>query len=287
MFEKALKLYATLFARPAFRKWNYLLLQMGLRGIGVLNYGTSYLSGEEFLVRRLLRLLDIKDGVILDVGANEGNFAALVLAESRNLRVLCFEPHPGTCSRLKQRFAGNRRVEVMNCAIGDEAGEISLFDYDDSEGSEHASVFKDVIEKTRGKKAREHRVRLIPLDSLEIDGRVQLLKLDVEGFELPVLVGAKQLIRNKRPEFMIVEFNEMNVNSHTFLSDITGELSGYGVSRILPGGRTLELNKPYHPWNHEIFAYQNLLFKRLPRDTSADVKLDAPGESRKQHAHAV
>jgi FkbM family methyltransferase len=262
MIERLLNIYALLFAKPIFRNLNYLLIQMGLRGIGVLNYRTSYLSGEDLVVRKIIDSLDTKGGVVLDVGANEGNFTELILAESKNLRVLSFEPHPKTCSRLRQRFAKSRRVKILNCAVGNKTGEISLFDCDEHDGSQHASVFKDVIENTRGKKAKEYKVDLITLDSLRIEGDVQLIKLDVEGFELSVLQGAKKLINDKRPRFMVIEFNEMNINAHTFLSDITKELAGYRMDRILPGGQTLELNKPYRPWTHEIFAYQNLLFTR-------------------------
>jgi FkbM family methyltransferase len=263
MIERLLNLYAFLFARSSFRSLNYLLIQMGLRGIGVLNYRTSYLSGEDLAVEKIINALDAKDGMILDVGANEGDFTALIISKSRNLRVLGFEPHPKTYSRLKLRFADKgQRVELLNCAVGNEMGEISLYDYDDHEGSEHASVFRDVIEGSRGGKATEHKVKLITLDSLELRGEVQLIKIDVEGFELPVLQGARKLINDKQPKFVVIEFNEMNVNSRTFMKDMTKELSGYRVARILPGGNTLELNEPYRAWNHEIFAYQNLLFTR-------------------------
>jgi|SRR5277367_490288 len=263
MIERLLSFYALLFARPLFRNLNYLLIQMGLRGIGVLNYGTSYLSGEDFVVRKIMDSLDTEDGVVLDVGANEGDFTDLILTKSKNLRVLSFEPHPKTCSRLKQRFADSQRVRVLNCAVGNGTGEISLFDYEDDEGSEHASIFRDVIESTRGRKAKEYKVDLVTLDSLKIEGDIQLVKIDVEGFELQVIQGAKKLINDKRPKCMVIEFNEMNVNSRTFLGDLIKELSGYRIDRILPGGQILELNKPYRPWNHEIFAYQNLLFTRF------------------------
>ena len=264
MIERLLNLYAFLFARPSFRSLNYLFIQIGLRGIGVLNYRTSYLSGEDQTVEKIITTLDAKDGTVLDVGANEGDFTNLVISKSKSLRVLGFEPHPKTYSRLKLRFADKaQRVELLNCAVGNETGEISLYDYDDHEGSEHASVFKDAIEGPRCGKATEHRVKLVTLDSLEIRGEVQLLKIDVEGFELPVLQGARKLINEKQPKFVVIEFNEMNVSSRTFMKDIMKELAGYRVARILPGGNTLELNKPYRPWNHEIFAYQNLLFTRI------------------------
>jgi FkbM family methyltransferase len=266
MIERLLNLYALVFGRPIFRNFNYLLMQIGLRGIGVLNYRTSYLSGEDSIVRNIIQELDTGAGVVLDIGANEGDFTELIISASRNLTVLSFEPHPQTYLRLQQRFANShKRVEVLNYALGDRAGEISLFDYCDNDGSEHASVFREVIEATRGRKSREHKVKLVALDALEIKGDIDLVKIDVEGFELQVLQGARKLLADKQPKYIVIELNEMNVNSRTFLKDFTTELSDYKVERILPRGRTLELNKPYRAWTHEIFAYQNLLFTRLAR----------------------
>ena len=255
--DKVLDLYAMLFARPIFRRLNLVFLQMGFRGIGILNASSPYLSGENIVARRIVRSLDRYGSVVLDVGANEGDFTDLVLSDSRKLGVMSFEPHPRTYSRLQHKFAGTQRVQLLNCAVGSEVGEISLFDYDDDDGSFHASVFRDVIEVTHKGKAAEHIVELITLDSLNIHGDIALVKIDVE-----VLKGAKKLIAAKRPRFFVIEFNEMNVNSHTFLKDICAELTGYKVERILPGGRTLELSN-YRAWKHEIFAYQNLLFTKM------------------------
>jgi FkbM family methyltransferase len=238
------------------------LLALSLRGLGVLNWRTPYLSGEDIVSRKIIKSFDRSDMLVLDVGANEGDFTEMLLASSEKLNVRSFEPHPRTYSRLQQRFADRPRVQILNCAVGETTGEVSLFDYDSRDGSEHATVLRDVIEVTHGLKAVEHRVKLIPLDSLDLQGHIGLIKVDVEGFELAVLHGARKLIREKQPNFLIIEFNEMNVRSRTFLMDICNELPGYKVERILPGGKTLELNKPYRAWHHEIFAYQNLLFTR-------------------------
>lgn len=256
-------LYAIFFARPSFQKLNLFLIRMGLRGVGVLNGETPYLSGETLLARRIVHALDRSDGIVLDVGANEGEFTDLVVGVSEKLRVLSFEPHPQTYQRLQRRFANNPRVQLLNCAVGRELGKISLFDRSSSDGSVFASVFRDAIEDLHHEdRANEHTVELISLDSLDIEGNIGLIKIDVEGFEMAVLQGTQNLIRNKQPKFLIIEFNEMNVASHTFLKDMCAELRGYKVERILPGGRTLELNN-YRSWKHEIFAYQNLLFTNM------------------------
>ena len=262
LLDAGLGIYARVFGRPMFRKLNYLLLQMGLRGVGVSNYRTAYLSGEDAVARRIIGSVENNDGLVLDIGANEGEFTDLVVNASKKLRVISFEPHPITCGRLRQRFAKNPRVQIMDCAVGREAGTIDLFDYDEIDGTEHATVFRDVIEKTRRAKASQHTVKVVTLDSLEFEGEIELLKLDVEGFELAVLQGAKKTISTKRPHYLLIEFNEMNITSRTFMQEICDELKGYKAERVLPGGRTLELNNPYRPWHHEIFAYQNLLFTR-------------------------
>jgi FkbM family methyltransferase len=265
MFERLLGAYAYVFARPSFKDVNHFLIMVGLRGIGVLNYRTPTLSGENLVAKNILKEIDHENSVVLDVGANEGDFTDLVLRNSKHVRVMSFEPHPETASRLRSRFTSSR-VEIIDRAVGNARGVLSLFDYHDRQGSDHASLFKGVIEDTHGGVAKEHSVEVITLDSLKIADDVDLIKVDVEGFELPVLLGSKELIEHKRPKYLIIEFNEMNVNANTFLKDILDVLKGYSVYRILPMGRLLELNKPYRAWTHEIFAYQNLLFKRSDVD---------------------
>src|SRR5262249_26479406 len=78
MIERVLNFYAVIFARPLFRQWNLFLLAMGLRGIGVLNYKTPYLSGEDAVVAHIVRELDDRAAIVLDIGANEGDFTDFV-----------------------------------------------------------------------------------------------------------------------------------------------------------------------------------------------------------------
>ena len=55
-------------------------------------------------------------------------------------------------------------------------------------------------------------------------------------------------------------FNESNVYSRVFLKDFINLLYNYSLYRIMPGGKMLELNKPYSPKTHEIFVTQNIIF---------------------------
>jgi FkbM family methyltransferase len=258
-------LYARIFARPVFEPWNRALLWFGLRGLGVLNWRSDSLSGETDFACSVLRKMDRADAVVVDVGANEGEFIADVLSASTHARVLGFEPHPRTYGRLHQRFAAKHRVTMVNCALGEREASLSLFDKARSDGSQHASMYRDVIEEIHGSGATEFNVQVRSLDDvleqLNLTANVVLLKIDVEGYEAEVLKGARRLIESKNLKVVIVEFNEMNVKSRTFVLDLEKSLGGFKAFRILPGGKLLSLS-PYSAWRTEIFAYQNLAFVR-------------------------
>ena len=92
----------------------------------------------------------------------------------------------------------------------------------------------------------------------EFDDRpIDLLKIDVEGFELEVLKGATQLLQNKRIAMVIFEFNSMNIASHASYTSFEKLLEGYDLYRLMPSA--------FYPLKgenflfKEIFAYQNLL----------------------------
>jgi len=77
------------------------LFVAGARGLGILNCKTPYLDGEEHFVRSFLSSYDNVNWIVLDVGANEGQFASLVLSNSRNVKIRSYEPSPIACRRLE------------------------------------------------------------------------------------------------------------------------------------------------------------------------------------------
>ena len=70
-------LYRRLFARPACYYFNRLLFELSLRGLGLLNAEDEQASGELFLIDQLLSRLPAP--VVLDVGANQGEFSIFSL----------------------------------------------------------------------------------------------------------------------------------------------------------------------------------------------------------------
>jgi hypothetical protein len=108
--------------------------------------------------------------------------------------------------------------------------------------------------------AIETKISITTLDSIvekyNIE-QISLLKIDTEGNELSVIKGAAKTIAASKINYIQIEFNEMNVISHTFLRDFIRLLPNYKFYRLLPT-EMLEI-KEYTPLYHELFAFQNII----------------------------
>ena len=136
--------------------------------------------------RALLRSIDCD--LLLDVGANRGQFSLIARVAHPHLPIHAFEPQPGEAAVYRHLFATDPRVTLHELALGDQPGEADLHisrRKDSSSllpiGELQAKLFPSTEE------VGTHRVRVVTLDSLTghwpIATKV-LLKLDVQGFEL-------------------------------------------------------------------------------------------------------
>ncbi len=255
---RLLDLYAQFFARKSLYRFNRMLFHASMRGMGILNYKSAALSGEQRFLRDYVAKRDAP--VIFDVGANEGSYAADVLAENPRARIFAFEPHPRTYTRLSKRMSGHTNVMAVNAGCGSATGRLVLYDYAGSEGSAHASLHPGVIETIHHGSSEPLEVDVITLDEFAATNRISsidLLKIDTEGNELEVLKGASRLLSEGRVEAIQFEFNEMNLVSRVFLKDFANLLTGHTLYRMVPDG--LVALGSYWPPAYEIFAFQNIV----------------------------
>ena len=255
--SKFIKIYRFLFARRFFLFFNKLLFRCGACGLGFLNYENRNVSGENVFLEKYFKTEN--DGVVVDVGANVGSYSEFLKNMRPDLSIIAFEPHPKNFEVLKKNSIKNRYCAI-NKACGERNGHISLFDYMVNDGSSHASIYKGVIENIHGADSVEHKVELVKLDDelskLGVDC-ISLLKIDAEGNELQVLLGASYYIKRRKIKAIHFEFNEMNVISRSYFRDFFNLLDGFSLYRLLPHGM-IPIDK-YIPFYCEIFAYSNVV----------------------------
>lgn len=249
------------FAKPCFEKLNTRLFTFSLHGLGILNYENDLLTGEKhFLVYILPLYLDKEVNLFIDVGANTGKYSSLLLQTYKNCKVIAYEPNPKISSKLKTSLDSSR-FTLREIALGSKSGRIQFFDRSDQDdGSEHGTIYKDVIEKIHQAESCSIEVEITTLDEDLHDlqtANVNLLKIDTEGHELEVLRGSSNLIKNRFVDIIHLEFNEMNIISKTFFREIQEILNEYIAYRLLPTG-VIKLGT--RPVRNELFAFQNLVF---------------------------
>jgi FkbM family methyltransferase len=255
------KFYALIFARNIFLKFNKILYLFSLRGLGILNYKNSHLSGErDFLINYLNSL---ESPTIIDVGANKGSYTVDVLNANKSSRVFCFEPHPKTFQKLDKLFANEKNVLAVNTGVGDQNTILKLFDYEDKDGSSHASLYEDVLtDLHKSKGVAFHDINIIRLDEFIEEKKIKkidLLKIDTEGNEYACLQGLGSYLKGDFIKAIHFEFNEMNAISGIHFKMFWDLLSlDYDFFRLLPGGSLLKI-KEYSPVYCEIYAYQNIV----------------------------
>lgn len=256
-------IYAQLFGRRAFYKLNKLLYLLSIRGIGILNYKNDHLSGERHFINSLKKRYNSNEVYVFDVGANQGDYSLAIREIFPNAEIHSFEPHPKTFIDLKE-CARKNNFFAYNFGIGECNAKLKLYDYAGNEesGSQHASIFRDVIESIHKGSSQSFDVDIITLDAFVKEHRIKLinlLKIDTEGNELNVLKGASECLKNNIIDIIHIEFNEMNIVSRVYMKDFFDLLYNFKFYRMLSDGL---VPLTYNPLTCEIFAYQNIVAVR-------------------------
>lgn len=193
--------------------------------------------------------------IVLDVGANEGQFAQQLVDGGYRGRIVSFEPLRDAHAKLQRTAAGHPSWTVHErCAIGDRDGEVQIH----VAGNSASSSIRPMLEQ-HVKSAPESRyvgVDNAPLRRLDdvatgyLEGSRSLhLKIDTQGFEGAVLRGAPLVLQRARVvqlELSLVPLYEGQELWEHFLAFMQAQ--GFVPWTLLPGfvdpasGRTLQLD---------------------------------------------
>lgn len=256
-------LWLTLFAHKALSRWNYYMMNLFQKNLGINNYKSDIISGELYWAKYVLNNYSID--LIFDIGAHKGDYTKIYRDLGYKGLVYLSEPHPETYKVLSQKMKDSDMNHCLNIGFSDKEGTQLIYDQDMSSnksGSPHATIYADVItDMHKYNTIQSTEVFLTTLDSFvknnNID-KISLLKIDTEGNEFPILKGAERLLKEKKIDFIQIEFGEMNVASRYFFKDFYDLLNhSYYLYRLLPND-LLPINV-YNSRYCEIFIYQNIV----------------------------
>tara|TARA_B100000941_G_C28470416_1_gene536086 strand:+ start:53 stop:877 length:825 start_codon:yes stop_codon:yes gene_type:complete len=251
-----------IFGRKIFYKFNLIIIKIFLKFIGYNNYKNLNKTGEK---KFLDSIISEGDGIVLDIGANIGNYSKYVL-ENSNYNIISFEPLKYSFSKLKklQKVYKNRFI-CFNLALSDKIGKTEIF-Y--SKKNQHWAnldyeVNKITLLKDNKKKS------ICQRSSLDIfyqknrnifKGKIKLIKIDVEGHEYEVLKGSKKFIKKFKPEYIQIEYNWHHLIKNVNLYQFSKILPNYEVFKIMPFFNAIYKIDPIRPENN-YFNYSNIVFK--------------------------
>lgn len=171
--------------------------------------GRTHIESELANIFTIVDTLDA-DAVIVDGGANAGFFSVPVAhrTRDRDIRIVAFEPQRQLFQALGGSLAlnGYDHVYLHNCGLGSEPGIAELPPIDYSVHQDFGTVsFEQVTAAEENGWMAQHVVDVTSIDAMDLP-RLDFLKLDVEGYEVPALTGALYTIQQHRPWIWVEYF---------------------------------------------------------------------------------
>jgi FkbM family methyltransferase len=239
MKKKIINIMLRLFGIKGFQNFYEVLLRISLAGMNYGNGSDFKLSGELNVFKHIKKHYGNKALIIFDVGANVGNYSKN-LAEFFNSDTLIhsFEPSKKTFQIFLETTSNYSNIVPNNFGISDKKSDLTL--YSKNEASGLASVYQRNLEHFGISMDMSEQIKLLTIDDyckLNNIDHLHFLKLDIEGHELKALIGAKQMINEKRIDFIQFEFGGCNIDSKTYFQDFFYLLKEkYKIYRVLKRG---------------------------------------------------
>jgi methyltransferase, FkbM family len=151
--------------------------------------------------RQLLGKILFQGAVVVDVGANIGIYSEfLSRCVGPTGLVYSFEPSPDNFKRLSAATRDLSNVRLTQAAVGERSGECELY-VSDKLNVDHRAY------KADGDLRRAVPAEMVALDDyFESGQRVDLIKMDIQGYELHALRGAQRVVQENRDINLLLEF---------------------------------------------------------------------------------
>lgn len=176
--------------------------------------GMSFLDGKlwEPHITQFIKNELNSDSLFVDVGSNYGYHS--IFASKMCKKVYSFEPHNIMFKLQKKNIEENKIENIVNYnfAIGNENRKVKLTSFDSLNESFNAGEISIILNDIEGSD-----IDMFKLDDI-VDEKIDLIKIDVQGFEKNVIEGSKKNIQKYNP-YLIVEFENHQLSKFGYTSE--------------------------------------------------------------------
>ena len=171
----------------------------------------------------VIRLLSKYENSFVDVGANQGQSIESILIFRPDAQIVSFEANPRLAEKLRKRYAARSSIRIYSTGLGDRPGELTLYIpsyngyvYDglasfDREASEEWLANAIYGFKKSKQTVHELQCKSETLDSFHL--APDFLKIDVQGWEYNVLIGAKETLAQHEPVLLIEIYDDRRIDA--------------------------------------------------------------------------
>ena len=211
-----------------------------------------YSNGEITVLKKIART---NPGIIIDAGANVGDYSILANQIMSACKIYAFEPVESTFQHLLSNIKDLKNVVPIKKGLFKENCELAINLF---ASNEHSSIY-DIEGLPIGSDSQQ-KIELVRGDDFIKDNQIDLidfLKLDVEGAEYDALLGFENAIKHGAIKAVQFEYGYINISTKKLLVDYYNffEANGYIVGKIFP--KLVEFRK-YH-FKYEDFIGPNFI----------------------------
>ena len=173
-----------------------------------LKFVTSYIFHKNFSELDFLKSIVNEKSTIIDIGSNLGNFISFIKRVDKKAQVLSIEPNLDLIMYQKKKFRRHSNINFFNMGINSYS---KLATFYIRNPISHSSFLKNHPDEEFNKIVKTTKIKVETLDNFlkkQNIEKITLLKIDTEGLDYEILLSLKNLLLNKKIEFIKIEANK-------------------------------------------------------------------------------
>ena len=191
-----------------------------------------------------------EEAVVLDIGANRGDYLYALEMDGKARSIYAFEPIPELAVQLRKLFPG---VKIHEIALSDHEGRQKFsIPFINNRYFDTRGTLEQLVEENQTK-SRVIDVEVGTLDTFcrkNLIHQIDFIKIDVEGHEWAVLKGAGETLTHLRP-LCLIEIEQRH-HEHTPIQEIVSWVEAFGYEAYY-----------YHLISNRFFSFQTFKVKEL------------------------